>query len=143
MTSATRIEANVAKHSKFERFHKVTYREKRPSLYDDALSYLRSSLFADQEASKSEMIDKIVYSKTLEWEHESEYRLVIPLREGEEPWETLKFHPEEITELYLGLAMTEADKADILAKAKGLNPRIPAFQMKRGKDGKLGNDRSE
>jgi hypothetical protein len=138
---ALRIEANAAKHSKFERFHKVTYREKRPSLYDDALSYLRSSLFADQEASKSEMIDKIVYSKTLEWEHESEYRLVIPLRQGEEPWETLKFHPEEITELYLGLAMDNADKADILAKAKVLNPEIAVFQMRRNQDRKLISDR--
>jgi hypothetical protein len=30
---ALRIKANTSKHSKFERFHKVTYREKRPSLY--------------------------------------------------------------------------------------------------------------
>jgi hypothetical protein len=134
---ALRIEAKTAKHSKFELFRKVIYREKRPSLYDDALSYLRSSLFADQEASKSEMIDKIVYSKTLKWEHESEYRLAIPLRQGEEPWETLKFHPEEVTELYLGLDMDEADKADILAEAKALNPGIAVFQAKRGNAGRL------
>jgi hypothetical protein len=133
---ALRIEPNVAKDSKFQRFQPVTYRAKRPALYDDALSFLTSSLFADQEASKREMIDKIVYSKTLEWAYESEYRLAIPLRQGEEPWDTLKFHPEEITELYLGLAMDEADKADILAKAKSLNPSIAVFQAKRGNDGK-------
>jgi hypothetical protein len=100
-------------------------------------------LSADQEALKREMIDKIVYAKTLKWEYEGEYRLAIPLRQGEEPWETLKFHPEEITELYLGLAMEEADKADILAKAKALNPDIAVFQMKHRADGTLAVDRSE
>jgi hypothetical protein len=79
----------------------------------------------------------------LKWEYEGEYRLAIPLGADEEPWETLKFHPEEITELYLGLAMDEADRADILAKAKALNPGIAVFQMKRGADGKLAIDPSE
>jgi hypothetical protein len=138
-----RIEANVAKASKFQQFHPVTYQAKRPSLYEDAVSFLKSSVFADQEAVKREMIDKIVYAKTLKWEYEGEYRLAIPLRQGEEPWETLKFHPEEITELYLGLAMEEADKADILAQAKALNPDIAVFQMKYGSGRELEFDRSE
>jgi Protein of unknown function (DUF2971) len=139
---ALRIEANVAKNSKFQLFRKVTYCDKRPSLYDNPLRYLTSSLFEDQEVSKRKMIDKIVYSKTLDWEHESEYRLAIPLGENEEPWETLKFHPEEITELYLGLAMDQADNVDILTKAKGLSPDIVVFQTKRGNDGNLSFDRS-
>jgi hypothetical protein len=137
-----RIEANVAKDSKFQKFHPITYQAKRPSLYEDAVSFLKSSVFADQEALKREMIDKIVCAKTLKWEYEGEYRLAIPLGQNEEPWETLKFHPEEITELYLGLAMDEADRADILAKAKALNFGIAVFQMKRGADGILAANRS-
>jgi hypothetical protein len=39
--------------------------------------------------------------------------------------------------------MDEADKADILAKAKALNPGIAVFQMKRGKDDQLKFDRSD
>jgi Protein of unknown function (DUF2971) len=138
-----RIEANADKDSKFQLFHPVTYREKRPSLYEDAVGFMKSSVFADQEALKRDMIDKIVYAKTLKWEYEGEYRLAIPLGADEEPWETLKFHPEEITELYLGLAMDEADRADILAKAKALNPGIAVFQMKRSADGELAADPSE
>jgi hypothetical protein len=138
-----RIEASAAKDSKFQLLHPVTYREKRPSLYEDAVGFLKSSVFADQETLKREIIDKIVYAKTLKWEYEGEYRLAIPLGPDEEPWETLKYHPEEITELYLGLAMENADKADIVAKAKGLNPDIVVFQMKRGTDGKLAADGSE
>lgn len=138
-----RIEANPAKDSKFQLFKPVTYRDKRPSLYNDALHYMTSSVFADQEASKREMMDKIVYSKTLKWQNEGEYRLAIPIGQDEEPWDTLKFHPEEITELYLGLAMEAADKADISAKAKALNPAIAVFQMKRGAGGKLDAVRCE
>jgi hypothetical protein len=92
---------------------------------------------------KREIIDKIVYAKTLKWAHEGEYRLAIPLGQDEAPWETLQFHPEEITELYLGLAMENADKAAILAKARALNADIAVFQMKRGREGKLAVDRSE
>jgi hypothetical protein len=80
---ALRIEGNVDKDSKFQLFKPVTYREKRPSLYDDGLNYLSSSLFADQETSKRAMMDKIIYSKIRQWEHESEYRLAIPLGQGE------------------------------------------------------------
>jgi hypothetical protein len=139
---ALRIEGNVDKDSKFQLFKPVTYREKRPSLYDGGLNYLSSSLFADQETSKRAMMDKIIYSKTRQWEHESEYRLAIPLGQGEQPYETLKFHAEEITELYLGLAMDDADKADILAKAQALNPDIAVFQAKRDAHGTLAFDRA-
>jgi DNA polymerase III epsilon subunit-like protein len=139
---ALRIEGNVDKDSKFRLFKPVTYREKRPSLYDGGLNYLSSSLFADQETSKRAMMDKIIYSKTRQREHESEYRLAIPLGQGEQPYETLKFHPEEITELYLGLAMDNADKANILAEAKAVNPDIAVFQAKRDAHGTLAFDRA-
>ena len=62
------------------------------------------------------MLEKIIYAKTLEWEHESEYRLAILLRQGE-VWNTLAYHPEEITELYLGLTMTKENKEEIIATA--------------------------
>jgi hypothetical protein len=140
---ALRIQGSVAKDSKFQLFRPVTYRETRPTIYRDAVEFLVSSLFSDQDASKLKTMNDIIYTKTLAWQEESEYRLAIYCGRGEAVGEALKFHPEEITELYLGLAMDEADKADIIAKAKGLNPKIAVFQMKRGKDGKLGCDRSE
>ena len=83
------------------------------------------------------MLGKIVYAKTLKWQHEGEYRLAIPMGQGEKPWDTLPYHPEELTELYLGLAIDAKDKEDILAKARTLNPNINVFLAKRGSDGKL------
>ena len=46
----------------------------------------------------------------------------------------MSYHPEEITEMYLGLAMEPEDKADIVAKAMSVNPDIAIFQV--GRDAK-------
>ena len=128
---AVRIEPNLAKDSKFRLFRPVIYREKRPPLYDDTLEYMAGSLFGDQKARLQATLDKIVYAKTLEWQHECEYRLAIPLRQGEEPWSTLPYHPEEITELYLGLEMNEVDSDEIVGMARTVNPDIMVFVAKR------------
>ena len=136
-----RIQPNVAKNSKFQHFRPVEYREKRPPLYEDTLDFIAGSLFGDQEARIKEIMEKIVYSKTLPWRHEDEYRLAIPLLAGDPPWNTLKYHPEEVTELYLGYAMTQEDKKEIVSKAKALNPAIKIFQAGRLADTKLTFDR--
>jgi hypothetical protein len=127
-----RIEPNVEKDSKFQRFFPVQYRASRPSLYDQTLAFLENALFGDQVATRRAMLDKIIYSKTLEWKHESEYRLVIPLRQGEREWNTMPYHPEEITELYLGLTMAKGNKDEIISKARAVNPNIAIFQASRG-----------
>ena len=75
-----RIQPNVAKDSKFQLFRPVQYRASRPPLYDDTLSFLEGSLFGDQLAKIREIMDKIIYWKTLDWEYESEYRLRIVAR---------------------------------------------------------------
>jgi hypothetical protein len=121
--------------------HVVIYREKRPPLYDDTLEFVAESLFGNQEACLNAMIEKIVYAKTLEWEYESEYRLVIAMRQGEEPWNTDSYHREEITELYLGLAMEKGDRDNICNSARAVNQDIAIFGAKRNADGKLRFDR--
>jgi hypothetical protein len=133
---ALRIEGNPAKASKFDCFEKVSYFEKRPVLYDDVVAYVEAALFADRTVRNLDLIRKIIYSKTLEWSHENEYRLAIFLEDGED-WETLPYHPEEIVELYLGLAMNQADKTDISEKALAVNSKIKLFQMKRNTGGGL------
>ena len=138
---ALRIEPNLAKNSKFQRFRPVSYREKRPPLYEDTDEFIAGSLFGHLETSTRAMVDKIVYTKTLKWAHESEYRLAIPLRKNEEPWNADPYHPEEIVELYLGLAMEKADADRIVGMALAVNPNIAIFRVKRGPDGSLGFDR--
>jgi hypothetical protein len=138
---ALRIKPNLAKDSKFRLFRPVIYREKRPPLYDDTLEFVAQSLFGNQEANRMAMLEKIVYAKTLEWKYESEYRLAIAMRQSEEPWNTVPYHPEEITELYLGLEMEKADRDSICSMAQAVNQDIAIFGAKRNADGKLGFNR--
>lgn len=127
---ALRIEPNIAKDSKFRLFNPVEYREARPPLYDDTLEFLAGSLFGGLEARIGDIMKKIIYSKTLEWGHEAEYRLAIPLRKNERPWNTLKYHPEEVTELYLGCAIAREDRNEIVSLARRLNPEIRILESR-------------
>jgi hypothetical protein len=137
---ALRIEPDLAKDSKFQLFRPVIYREKRPPLHEDALEFSSGSLFGDLEARVNAAREKIIYTKTLEWEHENEYRLAIPMRQNEAPWNTRPYHPEELTELYLGLAMEKASIDRFIGMALAVNPNIVIFRAKRESDEKLGFD---
>jgi hypothetical protein len=138
---ALRIEPNLAKDSKFQLFRPVSYCEQRPPLHDDTLEFIAGSLFGDQETRLKAILEKIIYTKTLKWKHENEYRLAIPMRQNEGPWNTLTFHAEEITELYLGLAIENADMEEIVRLARTVNPSIGIFRAIRAMDGKLHFDR--
>ncbi len=132
-----RIQPNLAKDSKFQLFRPVMYREKRPPLYEDTLEFSAGALFDDHEARIKENVERIIYTKTLDWQHEGEYRLAIPILEDEEPWNTLPYHPEEITELYLGLEMEKSDIEDIVGKARDVHLDIAIYRANRNGGGKL------
>jgi hypothetical protein len=131
-----RIEPSTEKDSKFQLFQPVEYRTTRPPLYEDTLDFLEGSLFGNQESRIRKMLERTIYAKTMKWKHESEYRLAIPVRPGED-WNTMPYHPEEITELYLGLSMSHENKADVIAKAKAVNSNIVIFQASRSVVGAL------
>ena len=131
-----RIEPNTEKASKFALFRPAIYRRSRPALYDQTLDFLKGCLFDDQEARSRAILDKIIYAKTLPYKFEKEYRLAIRSDEDAD-WDMLPYHPEEIPELYLGLAMTKTDKIDIVGKAKAVNPKIAIFQASRDARKKL------
>ena len=135
--ASLRIQPNLAKDSKFQLFRSVTYREKRAPLYEDTLEFSAGSLFGDHEARIKEIIERIIYTKTLDWQHEGEYRLAVPIGKNEKPWNTLPYHPEEITELYLGLEMEKSDIEDIVGKARLISRDIAIFRAKRDGGGKL------
>jgi Protein of unknown function (DUF2971) len=138
---ALRIEPSLEKDSKFQRFRPVSYREKRPPLFESADEFIAGAFWGNREARLREKNDKIICTKTLNWAHEREYRSAIPLRKNEEPWDTVPYHPEEITELYLGLEMEEANAGRVISMALAINPKIAIYKVKRTPDGILGFDR--
>jgi hypothetical protein len=132
-----RIEPNVAKDSKFQKFAPVTYQEKRPAICAKTLDFAKGSLFGDRSTRARSTLDRIIYAKTNEYMFEREYRLAIPLGESEEDYRTLPYHPDEVTELYLGASMNAEANADIVAKAKAVNPAIAIFEATRSAGGAL------
>lgn len=122
-----RILPNVAKDSKFTLFRKVKYQTEKPPLFESTLSFLEDSLFADQKDIREKVLDRIVYTKTSEWAYEHEHRLAIPIFNGEN-WDTIPYHPEEISELYLGAKMEDIEKNIIINLAKAINSNIIIFQ---------------
>lgn len=132
-----RIEPSVEKDSKFQKFVKVRYQERRPSIYNRTLDFAKEGLFGDQFARARSILDKIIYTKANAYAFESEYRLAIPRGEEEEDYRTLPYQPEEVTELYLGASITADDKAKLIALAKAVNPNIAVFQVSREDQGSI------
>ncbi|WP_179380194.1 DUF2971 domain-containing protein [Jannaschia marina] len=126
---ALRIEGNLEKDSKFQLFRPVTYADQRPALYENTEQFIEDAVFGDREKVHAAILEKIIYTKTREWEHEQEYRLSVPLRAGEEPWETLPYHSEEVTELHIGPRMPDADREEILQLGERRNPNIKVFHL--------------
>lgn len=124
---AIRILPNKEKNSKFILFRKVNYQEIRPPLYESAVNFLENSLFGDKEATVKAIIDNIIYTKTLDWEYENEYRLCIPIRDNEN-WDVLPYYPEEISELYLGARMEDSVREQVITLAQKINPEIIIYQ---------------
>lgn len=135
--ASLRIQPNLTKDSKFQLFRPLMYQEKRPPLYEDALEFIAGAFFGDPNARIKEIVKRIIYTKTLDWQHEGEYRLAIPIMKDEPPWNTDPYHPEEITELYLGLKMEKSDIEDIVGKARNINPDIAIYRANRDCGGKL------
>lgn len=132
-----RIQPNIAKDSKFQLFRPVIYRQKRPPLFENTLEFCAGFLFGDHKARIKEIVERIIYAKTLEWQDEGEYRLAIPNFEYEELWDTLPYQPEEITELYLGLEIEKSDIEDIVGKARDVHLDIAIYRAYRNTGGKL------
>lgn len=134
---ALRIQPNIAKDSHLRLFRKVEYREQRPPLYNNTLEFLTGSFFGDQVARNRKMADATIYTKTLQWQDEEEYRVAAPdVVEGDLPWDA-PFHPDEIPELYLGSAMPLADMTPIIQLARRANPAVRIFQAERAEDDSL------
>lgn len=131
-----KISPSLAKDSKFSRFQKVRYSKSPATLFEDAGLFVRDTLFGGVDDRNRKTLDRIIYTKTLSYEFEQEYRLVIPAPLGETV-DTMPYHPEEITELYLGAKMDESMRTDVIELAVKRNPAIHMFQSEFNSEGKL------
>lgn len=134
---AVKIKPNHSKDSKFKLFREVQYQDKRPTLYKDPTHFIEDSLFGDKEQIYARCLNEIIYTKTREWEHEEEYRLVIPVLDNEAPWDTLSYHSEEISELFLGAKIEDSIEEKIVSSARVRNSKIKIYRTNIQKNDKL------
>lgn len=84
-------------------------RVKYQTHYDDIWGWL----YTDEE-----IVGRILYSKSVDWEYEDEHRIVIDGIRAE------KFSPNSLKEIVFGSKMSEEDKLEIIKECEkcGLNP---------------------
>jgi hypothetical protein len=54
--------------------------------------------------------------------------LAIPVH-SDNDWDKLSYHPEELSELYLGANAPDIWKAEVVALAEAVNPDIAVYEM--------------
>ena len=107
----------------------VLYSDKRPLLYRSPEDMIFHGFAMTQEESMSKILDGLVYTKSVEWGYEREYRCYVPkLISKEKPFELLKFGSQELAAVYLGCKMAPKIKSRVIDLAKKINPAIKIYQ---------------
>ncbi len=119
---------SIEKDSVFLASRRVKYSTSRPMPYKDAAAMV-SGLEQSSEETVRDIVDRLVYTKSKDWEYEQEYRLYIPsMISPNQKFTTLKFHPEELTAIYLGCRMGDRDISQINEMAKTINPLVKLYK---------------
>ncbi len=93
---------SVEKDSPLLLSNEIIYSDVRPVLYRDPADMIKRGMTMSETKSAKEMYDRLVYTKSMEWSYEKEYRLHIPgfIPENRE-YATCKLYSEELTGVYL------------------------------------------
>ncbi len=109
----------------------VMYSDVRPLLYRTPKDFIQHSLFMTVEESTKVHIDRLVYTKSRDWQYEKEYRLYVPFEiKKDERFSFIKYHAEELTAIYFGCRMSEDEKKATANLAKVINPHVNLFEVR-------------
>ena len=101
----------------------VTYTRDRPLIYRTPEDFIRNSIMTPLLESVKRMTESLIYTKSIEWQYEEEYRLVIPkFIPADKTNEMLCFYPEELTAVHFGCRIDEQQKKEL---AERLMPLLP------------------
>jgi hypothetical protein len=111
----------------------VAYSRLRPLLYRTAEEMVRSYAMPLAD-SVMRNIDKIIFTKSIEWAYERELRLAVPdiIPEGQD-FGTLRFAHQELTSVFLGCRTPDNHKEDVVALARFVNPGVGIYQARTAK----------
>ncbi len=119
-------------NSHFSKYKPVIYSDDRPAIFKTPEIMIKRTCQSKQKTI-SEVIFDVVYSKQKKWEYEKELRIALPnLTSEDNQHKNVKFHPNEISALYLGCNMGVDSRNTIIPLAKELNSNIHIFQSTLG-----------
>ncbi len=119
---------SVEKDSVFLASKPVCYSPERPLPYKDAAAMV-VGLEKNQDEVIQDIIERLVYTKSKEWEYEQEYRLFVPyMLKPEQEFTTLKFGSEELTAIHFGCRMQDEEMQEMQVLAQSINPNVKLYR---------------
>jgi hypothetical protein len=105
---------------------RVRYVDKMPSLFDDEMM---SDMLAGYSAmGVREIMDKVVYTKSSDWEHESEWRVYSGRGRSDGPHEDIPFNMAELDGVIFGAKMSYADRLALANLLRSFYPGVELYQ---------------
>ncbi|MGA3083359.1 MAG: DUF2971 domain-containing protein [Thermodesulfobacteriota bacterium] len=127
-----KFQPDIKKDSFFLASKSINYSQARPVFYKSSKDLLQSYL--TNEPPIDTMIEKIIFTKSLDWAYEMEYRIAIPdLIPNGKKYVTLNFNPKELSAIYFGSRMIDEKKNRLILLAKKLNPGVEFYQASMAK----------
>jgi Protein of unknown function (DUF2971) len=107
----------------------VRYTRERPLIYRTPEDLIRNAIMMPLFESVKQMTENLIYTKSVEWQYEEEYRLVIPrfIPAGKTN-EMLSFYPEELVAVYFGCRIDEQQKQELTILAREVNSKTQFYQ---------------
>jgi hypothetical protein len=99
-----------------------------PPLFDNEMM---SDMLAGYSAmSVREIMDNVVYTKSIDWEHESEWRVYSGRGRTDGPHEDVPFNAAELDCVIFGARMSHADRLALANLLRSFYPGVNLYQAK-------------
>ncbi|MDD5281484.1 MAG: DUF2971 domain-containing protein [Candidatus Omnitrophica bacterium] len=99
----------------------------KPVLYSTNMPLLKvEELFNSPQQISRKILDEILFTKSLDWQHENEWRVILMKQQDGCDFDMRGIFEEELDTIYLGCRISESDKKDIaeIVRTKRKNVRI-------------------
>jgi hypothetical protein len=119
------LQPNLEKDSALLASRPVHYSNERPLMYRSARDMVERALFMSAEDVANALLRSLIYTKSLEWEYEGEFRLAIPrfVPQGASA-AYLDLYPDELSRVYFGCRVTDEQRRELEGLARTLNPNV-------------------
>jgi len=116
------MQPNLEKDSALLASRPVHYSNERPLMYRSARDMVERALFMSAEDVANALLRSLIYTKSLEWEYEGEFRLAIPrfVPQGASA-AYLDLYPDELSRVYFGCRVTDEQRRELEGLARTLN----------------------